>query len=96
VAQKAFPCSTCGKGFGRRADLARRSRPWLERTKYWMLIVLIERIHSGVRPYICEFADCNKQFIQRSSLTVHYRVHTGEKPYICERCDKVKISAVDY
>ncbi|KLU88637.1 zinc finger protein 58 [Magnaporthiopsis poae ATCC 64411] len=68
---KAYPCSTCGKGFARRSDLARH-----------------ERIHSGVRPHICEFPGCNKKFIQRSALTVHQRVHTGEKPHQCERCGK--------
>lgn len=69
---KAYPCSTCGKGFARRSDLARH-----------------ERIHSGIRPHVCEYPNCGKQFIQRSALTVHQRVHTGEKPHMCERCGKV-------
>ncbi|KAF3926401.1 hypothetical protein AA313_de0204625 [Arthrobotrys entomopaga] len=47
-----------------------------------------ERIHSGIRPHVCEFEGCGKQFIQRSALTVHARVHTGEKPHMCEACGK--------
>ncbi|KAI0429335.1 hypothetical protein F5Y09DRAFT_331903 [Xylaria sp. FL1042] len=47
-----------------------------------------ERIHSGVRPHVCDYQGCGKQFIQRSALTVHQRVHTGEKPHMCERCGK--------
>ncbi|KAL2350160.1 hypothetical protein BJ546DRAFT_1031895 [Cryomyces antarcticus] len=47
-----------------------------------------ERIHSGVRPHVCDYPGCGKQFIQRSALTVHSRVHTGEKPHMCERCGK--------
>ncbi|KAK3711134.1 hypothetical protein LTR37_009921 [Vermiconidia calcicola] len=47
-----------------------------------------ERIHSGVRPHVCDYPNCGKQFIQRSALTVHSRVHTGEKPHMCERCGK--------
>lgn len=49
----------------------------------------LERIHSGIRPHVCDYPGCNKQFIQRSALTVHARVHTGEKPHMCERCGKV-------
>jgi Zinc finger, C2H2 type len=49
----------------------------------------LERIHSGIRPHVCDWPGCGKQFIQRSALTVHTRVHTGEKPHMCERCGKV-------
>jgi hypothetical protein len=55
-----------------------------------ILIISTERIHSGVRPHVCDHPGCNKQFIQRSALTVHTRVHTGEKPHMCERCGKVR------
>ena len=55
-------------------------------------MISIERIHSGIRPHVCDHPGCNKQFIQRSALTVHYRVHTGEKPHMCERCGKVRDS----
>jgi hypothetical protein len=48
-----------------------------------------ERIHSGIRPHVCDHPGCDKQFIQRSALTVHARVHTGEKPHMCETCGKV-------
>ncbi|EER24299.1 hypothetical protein D8B26_005476 [Coccidioides posadasii str. Silveira] len=47
-----------------------------------------ERIHSGIRPHVCDWPGCGKQFIQRSALTVHTRVHTGEKPHMCDRCGK--------
>ncbi len=53
---------------------------------------ITERIHSGVRPHVCDYPGCGKQFIQRSALTVHQRVHTGEKPHMCERCGKVCMS----
>ncbi|BGP38220.1 hypothetical protein JCM10449v2_002149 [Rhodotorula kratochvilovae] len=53
-----------------------------------------ERIHKGVRPWRCDFEDCNRDFIQRSALKVHQRthtvwlaiveyIHTGQRPYSC-------------
>jgi len=61
-----------------------------------LLILYVERIHSGIRPHVCDYPGCNKQFIQRSALTVHARVHTGEKPHMCERCGKVSVDRMEY
>ncbi|KAI5481629.1 zinc finger, C2H2-type domain containing protein [Pseudohyphozyma bogoriensis] len=48
------------------------------------------RIHSNDRPFKCSWPGCQRDFIQRSALTVHFRVHTGERPHECEHpgCDK--------
>ncbi|KAE8267190.1 hypothetical protein A4X09_0g5155 [Tilletia walkeri] len=43
-----------------------------------------KRIHSGERPFPCDWPGCGKSFIQRSALTVHTRVHSGERPHKCE------------
>ena len=92
---KAFPCSTCGKGFARRSDLARHGRFSFGLTSFDLPTDFHpERIHSGIRPHVCEHPGCGKQFIQRSALTVHMRVHTGEKPHMCERCGKVETAPI--
>ena len=88
---KAFACSTCGKGFARRSDLARHGKELGPQYRSFAL-TSAERIHSGIRPHVCDYPNCGKQFIQRSALTVHQRVHTGEKPHMCERCGKVCLS----
>lgn len=42
-------------------------------------------IHSGERPYKCNF--CDKAFTQGKTLKFHLRRHLDEKPFVCSECN---------
>jgi len=40
------------------------------------------KCHAG-KPYICDYANCGKPFLELNTLARHRRIHTGERPFRC-------------
>ncbi|KAG1707090.1 hypothetical protein DVH05_026286 [Phytophthora capsici] len=48
------------------------------------------RIHTGTKPYACDYQGCSQRFNTSGNLSRHKRIHSGERPYPCcfETCGK--------
>ncbi|EGZ29289.1 hypothetical protein PHYSODRAFT_552670 [Phytophthora sojae] len=41
------------------------------------------RIHTGTKPYACDYEGCTQRFNTSGNLSRHKRIHSGERPYPC-------------
>ena len=41
------------------------------------------RIHTGERPFVCNFPGCSRKFSRQDGLSTHAKIHSNVKPYIC-------------
>ncbi|UIZ28187.1 hypothetical protein KXD40_004689 [Peronospora effusa] len=48
------------------------------------------RIHTGLKPYECDYDGCMQRFNTSGNLSRHKRIHSGERPYPCifDSCGK--------
>jgi Zinc finger, C2H2 type len=68
---------------GREGDDVARAREMEKRLPRWESEARRPQERSHARPFICNYASCNKAFKRFEHLKRHYRIHTGEKPYRC-------------
>uniref|UniRef100_A0A9J2PW94 C2H2-type domain-containing protein n=1 Tax=Ascaris lumbricoides TaxID=6252 RepID=A0A9J2PW94_ASCLU len=45
-------------------------------------------VHTGEKPFHCDFEGCGKRFSLVFNLRTHQRLHLGDKPFVCPRCEK--------
>ncbi|GAA30264.2 krueppel-like factor 5 [Clonorchis sinensis] len=46
------------------------------------------RVHTGEKPFPCDWPGCSWRFARSDELTRHYRKHTGDRPFQCRLCQR--------
>ncbi|KAF4096117.1 zinc finger protein 62 homolog isoform X1 [Onychostoma macrolepis] len=94
---KCFPCSYCGRKFGRRQGLLQHERihtgerpfncPTCNKSfRQRSALVVHIKTHTGERSFLCFV--CNKSFYTPGDLKKHLEIHTGVRPHNCPVCFK--------
>ncbi|XP_051538611.1 zinc finger protein 271-like isoform X1 [Myxocyprinus asiaticus] len=94
---KCFPCSYCGRKFGRRQGLLQHERIHTGERPYncptcnksfrqRSALVVHIKTHTGERSFLCFV--CSKSFYTPGDLKKHLEIHTGVRPHNCPICFK--------
>jgi uncharacterized Zn-finger protein len=51
------------------------------------------RTHTGEKPYVCTYEECDKRFRTQGHLIDHSKSHENRKPYPCRLCHKAFMRA---
>ncbi|ESO95112.1 hypothetical protein LOTGIDRAFT_80190, partial [Lottia gigantea] len=46
------------------------------------------RVHTGEKPFRCDYINCDRSFARNEELTRHRRIHSGIRPHHCQTCGK--------
>lgn len=69
---KKFKCLICQKTYSTKGNLNNHTKT----------------IHENIRPYKCDYSNCDKCYSNPSRLETHKRIHTGHRPFKCGICNK--------
>lgn len=99
--EKRHSCTQCEKSFKEKGTLKKHQRtkhlnelfrhpcPYCGKMVSASTMTRHKLIHTGVRPFKCSVADCDKHFRSTCEVKRHVLIHhTTERPYKCDVCGK--------